>query len=530
MQTVVSIIDSPKQQTVFVCRRSQNRPCWKDVSNVNLKSPLFRQPGLGQGSSPKTVDGFFDGMATLFLVQAVVGPVEIELRGIRLQLTKGALGQPDTPITSEIKPFLLEQLTFDKNRGHSDVLSLALDHDKSRLFALYSNLGTTRLFCHDFEIKKLDAKTLKPSPKNTWLEIALPPLFQPSTLVSDGLLFSASHMASGSSSLSNRSLLDLRECKETSFAHYGPYTIEIDSQMPIEMRIMAGLGMALNDRKDLTFNPRDKMYFSESASGPVLIAGQSYTVDLSLGGRIWASDIHGKRICLPVHSGGGKTHTTVEPQLQTDRMRLGDAKNLEFSVQGSDITGLRVSASKYIVVDHVVSGTNRISAVEHGVRSNLIFLSRTDPMRDHALDLPHQFAQSGDIVSIGTVKGQVFVHTCRKGDLYNLHQLWHVLVSSDTVELTTSLTTETSAFVFFEPHPVNSFRNTTPPDVCLCTLFSDGRLSTCTCAGEFAETNRSADAFTGKKGYLRGNWDLYYMRGSPDPIAEDPRVRACVVY
>ena len=120
------------------------------------------------------------------------------------------------------------------------------------------------------------------------------------------------------------------------------------------------------------------------------------------------------------------------------------------------------------------------------------------------------------------------MHTRRNGDSYNLHQLWQVI--NEKIDLVSSLTVDSKAFVFAEHHNTNVFNNFGPKHMCLCTLFNEGRLFTCTCAGDFAETNRSADAFTGKKGYLRGNWDLYYMRGNPDPIADDPSIRACIVY
>lgn len=499
---------------------------------------------MGQGSSPKTACGFVDEMATIFLVQAVVGAENIELRGIRLNLTKGPLGCPDTPMVEELHPFVLDEGFMDKTdktekaekmdktekmgkmeklkKTHTDSLSLAIDHEKNRLFALYSTFSATRLFCHEFG----GAKN-KSGESRRWMELAVPASFHPCTMVKDALLFSASHMIGNNSSLSSRMMVDLRECTVTEFPFYAPYTIEVDGMTPVDMRIMDGPGKPLNDLKELTFTPSDKMYFSASASGPVLITGQTYTMDLSLGGRIFAADKSGKRMPLPLHGSGEKMHTTLAPQLPTDRMRLGPAKTMEFSVQGGEITGLRVG-SKYIVVDHVVSGTNRISEIVHGVRSNLVFLSRTDPGRDHNLDMPHQFASSGTIIGIDNFNGQIYVHTCRKGDRYNLHQLWHVV--GEVIELTSSLTTDANAFVFAQHHSVNPFNSKAPHPICLCALFNDGRLFTCTCAGDFSESNRSADAFTGKKGYLRGNWDLYYMRGGGDPIVDDPKVRACVVY
>lgn len=526
MNPVVTIVDSPRNnlQTVIITRRSENRPCWKEHTSVNLKNVVFRQAGQGQGSTPKIVSTSVDGQVCIFLVQAVVNAKTgaTDLCSVLIRLTKGSAGCPDTPLLSDFKTMPISNGMGQSARTHTDMLSLSIDKEKMRVFALYTSVGMTRLFCHEYDSQKNMNK------KNEWLEIALLPIFNPSTLSADNLLFSASHMIGNGTSLSSRAMLDLRECSATSFTHFGPYTIVTDALPEVEIRIMDGTGLSVQDDKDMHYQPVSNMYFSNTSSGPVLLTGSLYNFDMSLGGEIFGHDVHGKKVPMPVHGGSGKKIVHLTPQLATDRMKVGNEKMLEFSVQGGEICGHKTKSGKYILVDHVVSGTNRISEVSHNIKSDVLFLSRSNPAVDHSSDLPHLFASSGDIEAVDEINGNIYIRTARRGESYTFNQLWHL--ESGQIELVTSLTTDADAYVFAEHHAVNPFNMGISPKICLSALFSGSRLFTCTCAGDNTETNRSADAFIGRKGYLMGNWDLYYMRGSPDPVVDDLSVSAMVVF
>ena len=523
MNPVVTIVDSPRNnlQTVIITRRSENRPCWKEHTSVNLKNIVFRQAGEGQGSTPKLVSAMVDGQMCLFLVQAVVNAKNgaTDLCSVLIRLTKGSAGCPETPLVSDFKPLPIANGMGQSARTHTDTLSLSMDKEKLRVFALYTSVGVTRLFCHSFELK---------NKKYEWLEIGLLPIFNPSTLSADNLLFSASHMVGNGSSLSSRAMLDLRECTATTYTHFGPYTIVTDAQPEVEIRIMDGTGLTVQDDKDMYYQPVSNMYFSVTSSGPVLLTGSEYNFDMTLGGEIFGHDVLGKKVPMPVHGGLGKKMVHLTPQLATDRMKTGHAKMLEFNVQGGEICGHKTKNGKYILVDHVVSGTNRISEVSHNIKSDVLFLSRTNPAIDHSSDLPHLFASSGDIEAVDEINGNIYIRTARRGENYTFNQLWHL--EDGQIELVTSLTTDAEAYVFAEHHGVNPFNTGACPKICLNALFNCARLFTCTCAGDNTETNRSADAFIGRKGYLMGNWDLYYMRGSPDPIVDDLSVSAMVVF
>lgn len=509
MTVVVTVIDAPRtnQQSLFVCRRNENRPCWKDVSRVNLKVPLFRMLGNGQGSRPQSISHWVNDMEHVFVVQAVAGANGVELRAVVLRLVHGVDGMPVTPTVTVINPFPLHGWCGGGGKSTVlDRLTLALDEEK--VWALSSG-STPRLFRLGVGEKK-------------WDEVPLGPGMNPCTLSPCGLLFSASLMT-GAGCLSTRQMLDLRECVHVEHVYFAPYTIENDDRV-LPIRVMDAHDLVVKDLKELHYLPADNMYFSANASGPVLLTGQTYKLDLSLGGTVYATDRAGAKVMVPFEKREGKVWVNLTPAIGS--VLLGPVRQLDFNVQGSEMVGLRVG-HRYILVDHVVMGTNRISEVAHGVKTDLVAFGDKDE-RMHGDVAMHQFARSGDVMAVETIRDNVYIRTRHSNDQYALNQLW--LLKGNTVELVCSLKTGLDAFVFAKTHSVNPFNTHPSPKVCLNALFSGGRLFTCTCAGGDCETNRSADAFTGRKGYFKNNWDLFYMRGSPDPVEEDSSVHAMMVF
>jgi hypothetical protein len=341
--------------------------------------------------------------------------------------------------------------------------------------------------------------------------------------------------------------LDLKESSlNTNITHVAPYTIaslqDLDStdyseaakSAEIKIQLKDGhktnhtiktvsVGSNVKGEIEYSFGKKeDRKEEDQSDTNPELKTNQEYNFHFQ------------SHLCL---YGVNRTTRIMEKITRTkdiflyaasDELKHGKAKTMHEFHTG-DVHGIRMpTESKY----YFVSNNSAICTLEkHDGRSELFNLvPATGKSSPHAelnntLNAIQQIGQTGNILCIEMDKSSsdsFFILTQDKEtNSFSLCTLWQVNWQGKNIVKTASLTTtDRNSQVFMAHHTTNHWQKGNSKPMCICVLFNNYHLFTCTCAGSNASKQRISDCFAGNKASFYLPW-LQFIDSKQQPNAEN---------